>query len=88
MRAKELRDDAAALEALDETVTVELSLAAAWLLRDLIGLGGLTNRVKLNFDPDMKRLNEVVSPRPHPEDMSGHVSQWSSRQVERVFASR
>lgn len=84
-----LRQSAAALEASPDTVTVELSLPVAWLLRDMIGIGQLAARARV-YGPatevpmvgDLSRLNRVLGPRIEREP---HVSGWANLAAARVM---
>ena len=73
---------AAAWRGTTETVTVELSATAAWLLRDLLGLQAIASRVpgNLSLRDDVLRLNEVLGDR----DRSKPLSDWSKRAASRL----
>lgn len=66
---------AAAWRGTNETVTVELSQTAAWLLRDLLGLHAISGRIpgQLSLRDDLGRLNDVLGYR----DRSRPLSDWS-----------
>lgn len=75
-RARALRCKAEAIEKSQETIQVDLSVTAAWLLRDLIGLGPKTD---ISLTADMDRLNLALGHRAVGEP---HVSGWSAEVVE------
>jgi hypothetical protein len=83
-KAYDLRCDAEAIEATQKTVTVEISLAAAWFFRDMIGLGKYPGYGPVTLQDDMRRLNAVAGYRPVAPDgvlPEPHVSGWSARHV-------
>lgn len=82
-RAKELRSDAAAYEGTVRTVTVELSLTSAWLLRDLIGIGRIGDLLGAPLHSDMLALNDVLGgDRSRPE--CAELTAWTLRHAERL----
>lgn len=88
----DLRCLAEAKEKLDKTVTVELSVTAVWLFRDLIGLGDISTSLGgVELGDDMRRLNDVLGYRPSaPADElpTPHVAGWSRKTVKRLAAQR
>ena len=83
-RARALEVEAAALRASQRKVTVELSLPIAWLLRDMIGLHGLGNKVGVSTQADLDALNKAVGYRAESSSPP-HVSHWSGRQSGKVM---
>lgn len=61
---------------------MELSVTAAWLFRDLLGLGGLISTADVGLRSDMERLNGVLGYR--EIDGKPHVSKWSAKQSARI----
>ncbi len=82
-KIEKLRCEAAMLEAADQTVTVELSLPAAWLLRDMIGIHGLGNKTGAPLMDDMLRINEAVGHRDLSTEPS--VARWSALETAKLF---
>lgn len=88
-RIMDLRNAAAALEALSIVKTVELSLPTIWLVRDLIGIERLSERAQIYghatqipMRDDMVRLGEVTGHRPvyRPTGIyEAHVAHWSEK---------
>lgn len=80
-RIRKLENAAAALAAIDDTVTVQISVPLAWLIRDWIGFGQFHRELpdvpqnKPGFMPDMERLNDVLGYRPAEDNPS--VQRWS-----------
>jgi hypothetical protein len=79
-KAYKLRCKADAIERQDDTVTVELSVPVAWLLRDLLGFC-ILDEIGVRTTPDMIRLNDQLGYRDtdHP-----HVSGWSKTKIEEL----
>jgi hypothetical protein len=86
--AQKFRAQAAALEAAQTTVPVQLSLPLVWLIRDMVGMERLSERSSLvggygavGFRADLERLNAALGYREDKE-----IAVWSAAASRKVVS--